>query len=239
MGKFSQIFITVVVFVIGYTIFCGNAVSAIPSAIVSCKICHADFTSLLPHDHPEIENNELPACRECHQPGRSYKNTINEFSTRIHMAHLPPRGTVDCLTCHSWSAGRSFGLLGTAETWGTPTQEDLDFLREIFSSWATSEYMDNKHAKASVSCANCHGPELPAFDATLENEKCLQCHGPMDILAQKTEPAEFKDRNPHKSHLGEIHCTVCHKAHSESNVYCLGCHLQFKMSLPGGGKKTQ
>jgi len=95
--------------------------------------------------------------------------------------------------------------------------------------------MDNLHAKAFISCANCHGKELPAPDTTVENGKCLECHGPMDQLVKKTEPAEFKDRNPHKSHLGEIACTVCHKAHSESKVYCLGCHQKFEMKIKGAG----
>ena len=56
----------------------------------------------------------------------------------------------------------------------------------------------------------------------------------MAQLAAKTEPAEFKDRNPHASHLGEIDCTVCHKAHGPSKIYCLGCHQKFVMTIPGG-----
>jgi len=45
----------------------------------------------------------------------------------------------------------------------------------------------------------------------------------MEEPAKKSEPKEFKDRNPHKSHLGEIACTVCHK--------------QFEMKIPGAAKK--
>jgi hypothetical protein len=59
----------------------------------------------------------------------------------------------------------------------------------------------------------------------------------MEELAKKTEPKDFPDRNPHKSHLGEIACTVCHRAHAESKVYCLGCHQKFEMKITGGEKK--
>ena len=56
---------------------------------------------------------------------------------------------------------------------------------------------------------------------------------------KKTEPPEFKDRNPHDSHLGEIACTVCHKAHGESKVYCLECHQKFQMTIRGEAKPKQ
>ncbi|MEN6467506.1 MAG: cytochrome c3 family protein [Smithella sp.] len=204
-------------------------------AKTSCKTCHADFPSLVPQGHPPVKGNELSSCTTCHQPGMAGTEKKNTFSTRIHTGHLPPKGKLDCVACHQWSAGKKFGLVDVKESWGTPTQEDLNLMREIFTSWASSEYMDNLHAKAFISCANCHGKELPAPDTTVENGKCLECHGPMDQLVKKTEPAEFKDRNPHKSHLGEIACTVCHKAHSESKVYCLGCHQKFEMKIKGAG----
>jgi len=70
----------------------------------------------------------------------------------------------------------------------------------------------------------------------VENQRCLECHGPMEKLAQKSAPKDFPDRNPHKSHLGEIACTVCHKGHQASTVYCLDCHRNFKMSIPGAAK---
>ena len=71
----------------------------------------------------------------------------------------------------------------------------------------------------------------------MENSGCLACHGPMESLALKTEPKDFKDRNPHKSHLGDIACTVCHKGHGESKVYCLSCHPKFQMKIQGAAKK--
>lgn len=213
-----------------------KSVKRAASAEASCKTCHADFTSVVPSGHPPVKGGDLATCMACHQPGMPGTEKKNAFSTRIHLGHLPPKGTVDCLVCHRWSAGKKFGLAGMKESWGAPTNEDMNVIKEIFTSWASSPYTDNLHAKASISCANCHGKDLPVLDATVENNKCLECHGPMDLLVKKSEPSDFKDRNPHKSHLGDIACTVCHKGHQQSKVYCLECHQQFKMTIPGAGK---
>jgi len=92
------------------------------------------------------------------------------------------------------------------------------------------------HHAGKVDCAGCHGKGAPKLDSTVENQRCLECHGPMEKLAKKSEPKDFPDRNPHKSHLGDIACTVCHKEHSASSVYCLECHPKFIMKIPGGEK---
>jgi len=109
----------------------------------------------------------------------------------------------------------------------------MALIEKMFASWASSTFTDNLHAKAGIVCSQCHGKELPQIDDTVENGRCLACHGPMDKLAAKTEPGDFKDRNPHKSHLGEINCTVCHHAHAESKVFCLDCHKNFEMKIQG------
>lgn len=251
MKKIRLLLIAALVFALGYTVLNNTQVDAArpaktaketkapAQANASCKTCHADFSSLIPKGHTPVTGNELSSCTVCHQPGMPGTEMKNAFSTRIHSGHLPPKGNLDCLGCHQWQTGKSFGVAGVKESWGAPSKEDLDLMKKIFASWASSGYMDNLHAKASVSCANCHGKELPAPDTTVENNKCLECHGPMDKLAKKTEPAEFKDRNPHKSHLGEVACTICHKAHAESKVYCLECHKNFNMKIKGASPAKQ
>ena len=205
----------------------------------SCKSCHTDFSSVIPKNHPPVQGNGLDACTACHKPGQPMTENKNAFSTGIHKGHLSPKGNLDCLACHTWSPGKSFGLIGMKESWGKPTQEDLTLMKEIFNSWASSDFTDNLHSKANISCINCHGRGLPEPDSTVENAECMKCHGPMEQLAKKTEPSDFKDRNPHQSHLGEIACTVCHKAHSPSKVYCLDCHQKFNMTIKGAGKSKQ
>ena len=84
--------------------------------------------------------------------------------------------------------------------------------------------------KKQKSCSACHDKDILG-EATIKNKKCLECHGSLEKLTDKTAPKDFPDRNPHKSHLGEINCTVCHTAHAESKVYCLECHPKFEMKL--------
>jgi fumarate reductase flavoprotein subunit len=44
--------------------------------------------------------------------------------------------------------------------------------------------------------------------------------------------------NPHASHLGNIPCSSCHMGHQESKAYCLNCHKNFDMPIPGGAAKA-
>lgn len=202
----------------------------------SCLVCHPDIAAVLPPDHDAVSEETIAACLSCHPSERLAPGATSPFVTRLHQSHLPPQGEVDCLVCHSWSPSHSFGLRGEKDSWGALSGEEWLLLKEIMGSWAGSNFLDRLHKDAMVSCGACHGPTVPGFDATVANDVCLSCHGPMAQLAQKSEPADFKDRNPHASHLGEIDCTVCHKAHGPSKVYCLGCHQKFVMNIPGQGQ---
>jgi hypothetical protein len=211
---------------------CDRADAAAKPAAVSCKTCHANFSSVIPKGHPPVKGNDLTACMSCHQPDYLGSTKKNSFATRMHLAHTPPKGKVDCLVCHKFSPEKHFGLIGKKESWGAIRREDFDLLKEIFSSWAGSEYMDNLHAMAGTTCGNCHGKDLLTLDTKVDNGRCLECHGPMEKLVQKTESKDT-NRNPHKSHLDNLDCTICHKAHSASVVYCLTCHKNFSMKIPG------
>jgi hypothetical protein len=215
----------------------GRAVEAAKPVKTSCASCHQDFDSVLPKEHPAVNGKDLTACLPCHEPNMEGEPRKNDYSVRMHLAHVPPKGTLGCTACHNWTPGRSFGLIGVKGSRGAPKKEDMGLMKEIFLSWASSQYMDNLHAKAGVDCVGCHGKDLARADDTVENPRCLECHGPMETLAKKAEPKDFSDRNPHKSHLGDINCTVCHHAHGESKVYCLDCHQKFVMRIPGGAEK--
>jgi hypothetical protein len=217
-----------------YIVTGDRMAEAAKAVAVSCKTCHADFASVLPKGHPLAQGTDLAVCTSCHVPDREGTAKKNALSSRMHKAHVAPKSSLNCTACHTWTPGKSFGLIGQKGSWGAPTKEEMDLMKQIFTSWTSSSYTDNLHAKVGIACAQCHGKELPKTDDTVENNSCLACHGPMDKLAQKTESKDFKDRNPHKSHLGDIACTVCHKGHAESKVYCLGCHQNFKMKIQGG-----
>lgn len=196
----------------------------------SCAVCHDDFTTVLPLKHAPVKGKTVSVCLDCHAPeGRSLAEP-NKFDARLHLAHLKPPAKADCLDCHTWKPGKSFGLTGTAKSYGVPAEADMALLKEMFASAVQSDSLDARHFAKDISCATCHGKDILG-EGTMENSKCLGCHGPLDALIVKTAPRDFPDRNPHQSHLGEINCTVCHVGHAQSKVYCLECHPKFEMQL--------
>lgn len=225
--------LTIFLVIIGLlAVFSAPRLSAAP-AKQSCKACHSDLASVLPKGHPAPKGSAVTSCTGCHLPDVSGKAQPNVLSSRVHIAHAAGKKPVDCATCHTWVPGKRFAVQGQKGSSGAPSRQDMTLLKATLTSWASGPYMDSFHAKANISCNGCHGKNLAKPDDTVENGRCLACHGPMEKLAKKTEPADFKDRNPHKSHLGEIACTVCHKAHQASTVMCLDCHKKFKMKITG------
>jgi DNA-directed RNA polymerase subunit RPC12/RpoP len=204
----------------------------------SCINCHRDFTAVLQKGHPPVKGKDITACLVCHPPKSTGKPELNAFSARLHRAHQCSKQKLDCLVCHTWQPARIFGLPMQKWTIGKSSRKDMDLLKQIFNSWSSSVFLDALHAKKNVTCKGCHGNTIPISEATIENDRCLSCHGGLEQLTAKTSPLEFPDRNPHKSHLGEINCTVCHHAHRESEVYCLGCHKTFQMKIPGVSIKS-
>jgi fumarate reductase flavoprotein subunit len=101
------------------------------------------------------------------------------------------------------------------------------------NDWAQSPHLANIHARQKFSCSTCHGDDLiPDANATSINTQCVACHGDMKQVASLYKgPSYF---NPHASHLGDIACTACHFGHQESKAYCLNCHTNFNMPIPGG-----
>ncbi|MBP8858178.1 MAG: cytochrome c3 family protein, partial [Anaerolineaceae bacterium] len=106
-------------------------------------------------------------------------------------------------------------------------------------SYLSGSYLDNFHYQANVGCKECHSDftllqemhsvvsfvtgkyDDPMREADFSKEGCLQCHISYTSLAEKTSHLE---PNPHSSHLGEIDCTLCHKSHRPSEIYCSQCH---------------
>lgn len=232
--KFLMLFITAVTFVFLVDVLWadenkaqqekGNAV---------CSTCHDDMEKVLSETHPPVKGNDLTACLKCHTSAMRGRAQANPFSVKMHKAH---GGFLDCLYCHTWTPGESFGLIGLEENWGAPSDGEMDLLREIIVTLYDDEYTAKLHADRGVSCGSCHGEKVPLYDETVESSRCLSCHGPMEELVKKTRPEDFPDRNPHESHLGEVACAVCHKGHGPSKSYCLGCHTTFSMDIPGQGE---
>jgi hypothetical protein len=211
-----------------------DAWAAPAAAKLSCKGCHADLTSVLPREHPPVSGANIIACLACHEPASPEKAAPNPFAARIHRPHTGAKTKVDCLVCHTWIAGKGFGLLSQKGPWGPLSRQELTMLKKIAESWSDSPYLDALHARKHVTCSGCHGKRLPAGEETVENDRCRSCHESYEKLAEKTASAEFPKRNPHRSHLVALDCTKCHRSHGESKVYCLDCHFNFGMKIPGG-----
>jgi len=202
--------------------------------VPSCTRCHKNFVSVLPHKHPLVAGKEITACLSCHVPLHFTKPEPKPFSTTIHRVHVRADVKIHCTGCHTWSPGKSLGLPKQMVSFGKVSKGQMDLIKEIFRSWSGSLYLDALHANRSITCTGCHGNTLPDSGDTVQNDRCLGCHGNIVDLVAKTTPKDHPDRNPHKSHLGEIACTVCHHGHSVSQAYCLGCHTKFIMKIPGG-----
>jgi len=81
------------------------------------------------------------------------------------------------------------------------------------------------HSEAGLACVDCHGTDTP--DKKAPASACMTCHAD-----HKGEVREYTNNgikvkvNPHASHQGDLRCTLCHKIHSPSKLYCNqeGCH---------------
>ena len=95
----------------------------------------------------------------------------------------------------------------------------------------------NKHARYNTECVECHEGTDQTQYTTPDPQKCLDCHGgSYEALVDQTPDATGGSTyatNPHMSHIGEADCSLCHKNHSESTLYCNECHTpEFSMVTP-------
>lgn len=205
------------------------------AATGNCKDCHADITKVLPPGHPP-SRGELAACLACHKPDLAGKPAKNGFSVALHGAHVQGKDALACTSCHvvknKGSAGVSAGKVVLVAD-----KESFDAATRMMTMADAANWTAGLHAARDFGCASCHGSGVPKAGVEVANDRCLACHGPLDKLVQKTQPAQFADRNPHHSHLGDIACTTCHRGHEASAVYCLDCHPKFQMRISGAERR--
>jgi hypothetical protein len=83
--------------------------------------------------------------------------------------------------------------------------------------------LSHLHALGGKDCQSCHGEKkLP------EAENCLFCHG--DVLSKKNKLNPSLPK-PHDTHMGDLSCGLCHKAHGKSVNFCSQCH-PWKYTVP-------
>jgi hypothetical protein len=192
-------------------LFSGTAQTAQVSR--GCESCHGQLSETLPKAHPKIPQAGINQCLACHSGGLSLERTI-------HFDHFSrEKFTGTCWSCHEQGADGIFRLTGVERKGVKATREKAETMVPYFNSWAKSKYLDRTHALKQISCGSCHESLFPEERAS--EERCLECHKGYAAVAART--AKMKP-NPHDHHLGEIRCTLCHKAHEPSVDYCKQCH---------------
>jgi hypothetical protein len=214
----------------------GCAVTpATQGAASGCSQCH-EMAKVLPANHAAVPEDGIAACVRCHPP-RPDAMEPNPVPAKMHRAHT--RVGVECATCHGLQPDGSFTLLGVAGRLLALDTEDLGRVKAAMGSWAASGYLDAAHGtRRNLMCGACHGTQLlPDDNETKLNAQCIACHGTNAQVSAKLK-GRLKNPHidPHVSHLGDIACTACHQGHQASKAYCLGCHTNFVMPIPGGAK---
>jgi hypothetical protein len=108
---------------------------------------------------PPSRGEDIAACLGCHPSDFSGKAEKRGFAAHLHRARGGEKSKVNCLTCHTWAAKKSFGLVKQSGSWGTPSKEDYARLKKIVNSWAA----------LPTSTVFMAGRMLPVWDATAGN----------------------------------------------------------------------
>jgi hypothetical protein len=171
----------------------------------SCSSCHV-LVDVLPEEHSREGVETIESCVDCH----STESPPVAWGRIVHWKHYALEVFPgDCWSCHGSDEGLRFGV----------SRDKVERMESYFKSWAGSAYLDRAHGEQGMGCPDCHSGYFPDGPASMS--ACVECHGSYSDLAESTADA---DPNPHASHLGEIDCGLCHKAHEESDLVCNQCH---------------
>jgi fumarate reductase flavoprotein subunit len=93
-----------------------------------------------------------------------------------------------------------------------------------------NKQLRGKHLENEIACVDCHGTENPKKMA--KTSACKSCHdsGPDVIINDTVDGIEY-NLPVHKAHTGPLRCSLCHKVHEASELYCNKCH-RFNIKVP-------
>lgn len=84
----------------------------------------------------------------------------------------------------------------------------------------------DRHAKAGVPCAACHGPDMKNWRYP-DAKTCTSCHDRKQVAAATATLTPNPHTAPHNNE-----CTLCHYQHEPVVNYCEQCH-QFDWKMKG------
>jgi hypothetical protein len=201
-----------------------TATGAAQPAKSGCAQCHDTLVKTVAPDHPALADGELQSCLTCH----SSDGAASAFDYVIHLSHY--RGNTfkdDCFSCHRNDGDGRLSVIGLPGAKG-PVVPSVQMAKMIpyFRSWASSNFLDHRHEQIKKTCLDCHLTYFPVKGVSMG--ACFKCHSSYGKLATMTEKAKL---NPHASHLDNLECALCHKAHRKSELYCNQCH-EFDLKVP-------
>ena len=197
--------------------------SVLPNLVFAqtqCGQCHSTAVPLS-SGHPNVQQLTATDCSKCHA------NNGKGIFQKVHESH---KGKVPCNSCHLTNQNSVvLRQLSSGETISV-SKDDFELYSELLS---TDEGSASKlHLSKGLTCGSpCHKESAPQEGSTVDNDRCLSCHGSYEELAKKTQKAEKSD-NPHSSHQGKLECSRCHAGHSKTKSYCLECHSNFNQKMP-------
>ncbi len=124
----------------------------------------------------------------------------------------------DCKACH---AGKTMLPGEHPATRGMTLKDCRNCHTAAAKPLASTMPLAHTHALAGVKCAACHGKPAPRQGAAPAAEVCTGCHANTAQLANRINTTSPK---VHGSHMGDLACDLCHKAHTQSENFCFQCH---------------
>ncbi len=125
---------------------------------------------------------------------------------------------------------------------GASCSGDCHVIKPYEEGAANKELLVYSHFQAGVGCTECHERteeeiahekevyksgdyEKTLYTREYDADFCFRCHESYKALAERSEHLkQALGRNPHESHMGEVPCYECHKAHQPSRLVCSECH---------------
>jgi DmsE family decaheme c-type cytochrome len=214
---------------LGASIMCATALGAqVPKADSGAKPAAAQAKEAAPADFVGAET-----CATCHE--EVVKGFANNPHTKMVMMHGD--AGVTCENCHGAGRGHVEGGGDVTKIFNPAkaSAKDVDAKCLACHAGAHPNFERAPHAKAGVSCANCHSVHAKGDREALlkapQPTLCFQCH--TDVKPVFNMPFH------HRVNEGLVKCSDCHDVHgtfgnnnvkstADQNMICTKCHTEVR-----------